>query len=72
MSNVIETTDAQRTAPLTHVNGNNGNGTDYNVDILMESKGVIENWGWAVEVKIPFKSLRYTVYALEKNTLKKC
>lgn len=37
-----------------------GQGTDFNVDILMESKGVIEDWGWSVEVKIPFKSLRYT------------
>ena len=26
----------------------------------MESKGVIEDWGWSVEVKVPFKSLRYT------------
>jgi len=37
-----------------------GQGADFNVDILMESKGVIEDWGWSVEVKIPFKSLRYT------------
>ncbi len=37
-----------------------GQGTDFNVDILMESKGVIEDWGWSVEMKIPFKSLRYT------------
>jgi len=37
-----------------------GQGGDYTVDILMESKGLIEDWGWAVEVKIPFKSLRYT------------
>lgn len=36
-----------------------GRGTDYSVDIVMESKGVIEEWGWSVEVKIPFKSLRY-------------
>ncbi|MEZ5344819.1 MAG: DUF5916 domain-containing protein [Pyrinomonadaceae bacterium] len=27
----------------------------------MESKGVIEDWGWSVEAKIPFKSLRYKV-----------
>ncbi len=26
----------------------------------MESKGAIHDWGWAVEVKIPFKSLRYS------------
>ena len=37
-----------------------GNGPDFTVDIVMESKGVIEDWGWSVEVKIPFKSLRYT------------
>ena len=36
-----------------------GRGTDYSVDIVMESKGVIQDWGWSVEVKIPFKSLRY-------------
>ena len=37
-----------------------GQGADYTVDVVMESKGVIEDWGWSVEVKIPFKSLRYT------------
>lgn len=37
-----------------------GQGTDFSVDIVMESKGSIEEWGWSVEVKIPFKSLRYT------------
>lgn len=37
-----------------------GQGADFSVDIVMESKGVIESWGWSVEVKIPFKSLRYT------------
>lgn len=37
-----------------------GQGQDFNLDILMESKGVIEDWGWSVEVKIPFKSLRYS------------
>jgi hypothetical protein len=37
-----------------------GRGADFTVDIVMESKGVIEDWGWSVEVKIPFKSLRYT------------
>jgi len=36
-----------------------GRGSDFSVDIVMESKGVIEDWGWSVEVKIPFKSLRY-------------
>lgn len=37
-----------------------GQGNDFSVDIVMESKGVIEDWGWSVEVKIPFKSLRYS------------
>jgi hypothetical protein len=37
-----------------------GQGADFSVDIVMDSKGVIEEWGWAVEVAIPFKSLRYT------------
>lgn len=36
-----------------------GQGGDFSVDIVMESKGVIEDWGWSVEVKIPFKSIRY-------------
>src|SRR5690606_5691297 len=36
-----------------------GRGADFSVDIVMESKGIIEDWGWSVEVKIPFKSLRY-------------
>jgi len=35
------------------------NGPDFSVDIVMESKGMIHDWGWSVEVKIPFKSLRY-------------
>jgi hypothetical protein len=35
-------------------------GPDFSVDIVMESKGVIEDWGWSVEAKIPFKSLRYS------------
>ena len=32
---------------------------DFSVDIVMESKGVITEWGYSVEAKIPFKSLRY-------------
>ena len=28
-----------------------GRGADFSVDIVMESKGVIEDWGWSVEVK---------------------
>lgn len=37
-----------------------GQGADFSVDIVMESKGTIQDWGWTVEVKIPFKSIRYT------------
>jgi len=37
-----------------------GSGADFSVDIEMTSKGVIEDWGWSVEVQIPFKSLRYS------------
>jgi hypothetical protein len=36
-----------------------GQGTDFSVDIVMESKGMITSDGYAVEVAIPFKSLRY-------------
>jgi hypothetical protein len=36
-----------------------GQGTDYSVDIVMESKGTLTNDGWTLEVAIPFKSLRY-------------
>jgi len=36
-----------------------GGGTDYSVDIVMESKGEITTDGWTLEVAIPFKSLRY-------------
>lgn len=36
-----------------------GQGEDFNPDIVMESKGLITNDGWTVEVAIPFKSLRY-------------
>jgi len=36
-----------------------GSGEDFSVDIVMESKGVITNDGYTVEVAIPFKSLRY-------------
>ncbi|MFN2480184.1 MAG: DUF5916 domain-containing protein, partial [Pyrinomonadaceae bacterium] len=37
-----------------------GQGTDFSVDIVMESKGMITSDGYTVEVAIPFKSLRYT------------
>lgn len=33
--------------------------SDFSVDIVMESKGRIVDNGWSVEVRIPFKSLRY-------------
>jgi hypothetical protein len=36
-----------------------GSGTDFSVDIVMESKGMITTDGWTLEVAIPFKSLRY-------------
>lgn len=36
-----------------------GSGTDFSVDIVMESKGVLTPDGWTLEVAIPFKSLRY-------------
>jgi len=36
-----------------------GRGADFSIDIVMESRGMIHDWGWTVEVKIPFKSLRY-------------
>ena len=36
-----------------------GNGEDYSVDVVMESKGVVTDDGFTVEVAIPFKSLRY-------------
>jgi hypothetical protein len=32
---------------------------DFNVDIVMESKGVVTDDGYTIEVAIPFKSLRY-------------
>src|SRR5256885_3200285 len=36
-----------------------GQGTDFSVDIVMESKGMLTSDGWTIEVAIPFKSLRY-------------
>ncbi|HEX8557143.1 MAG TPA: DUF5916 domain-containing protein [Pyrinomonadaceae bacterium] len=36
-----------------------GQGLDLSVDIVMESKGALNPEGYAVEVAIPFKSLRY-------------
>ncbi len=34
-------------------------GPDFSVDVVMESKGVILADGYSVEVKLPFKSIRY-------------
>lgn len=36
-----------------------GRGEDFSIDLLMESKGIIHETGWNVEVSIPFKSLRF-------------
>jgi hypothetical protein len=36
-----------------------GEGADFSVDIVMESKGTLTSDGWTLEVAIPFKSLRY-------------
>src|SRR5438874_5743980 len=36
-----------------------GSGQDFSVDIVMESKGMLTEDGWTLEVAIPFKSLRY-------------
>ncbi len=34
-------------------------GPDFSIDVVMESKGVILSDGYSVEVKLPFKSIRY-------------
>jgi hypothetical protein len=36
-----------------------GRGEDFSVDLLMDSKGIIDDKGYVVEIAIPFKSLRY-------------
>ncbi|HKP73175.1 MAG TPA: DUF5916 domain-containing protein, partial [Pyrinomonadaceae bacterium] len=36
-----------------------GSGEDFSFDLVMESKGMLMEDGWTVEVAIPFKSLRY-------------
>jgi hypothetical protein len=36
-----------------------GQGEDFSVDLLLESKGIIGPEGYTVEIAIPFKSLRY-------------
>ena len=65
----LDTFDAERKAYLLQFNpyGIQGDGiktagdfrTDLSVDIVMESKGMLLPNGWSVEIKIPFKSLRY-------------
>jgi hypothetical protein len=36
-----------------------GSGEDFSFDVVMESKGIVTESGYTVEVAIPFKSLRY-------------
>ena len=36
-----------------------GQGEDFSLDLVMESKGVVTEDGYTIEVAIPFKSLRY-------------
>ena len=36
-----------------------GRGEDFSVDILMDSKGIVHETGFNVEIAIPFKSLRF-------------
>ena len=36
-----------------------GRGEDFSVDLLLESKGIITDQGYFVEIAIPFKSLRF-------------
>jgi len=36
-----------------------GRGEDYSVDLVMDSKGVLTEDGFTIEIAIPFKSLRY-------------
>jgi len=36
-----------------------GRGEDFSVDVVMESKGQVDQEGYVVEIAIPFKSLRY-------------
>jgi len=40
-----------------------GVGEDFSVDVVMDSKGVVTNDGYTVEVAVPFKSLRYNAGA---------
>lgn len=36
-----------------------GRGEDFSIDLLMESKGIVHQTGFDVEIAIPFKSLRF-------------
>jgi hypothetical protein len=36
-----------------------GSGEDMSIDVLMESKGIVNELGFIVEIAIPFKSIRY-------------
>ncbi|HEY0406266.1 MAG TPA: DUF5916 domain-containing protein, partial [Pyrinomonadaceae bacterium] len=36
-----------------------GRGEDFSVDLLLDSKGLVNEHGYIVEISIPFKSLRY-------------
>ncbi len=36
-----------------------GQGEDFSLDLVMESKGMVTNDGYTIEVALPFKSLRY-------------
>jgi len=39
--------------------GENRGMVDHSPDFVYESRGRITDWGWEVEIRIPFKSLRY-------------
>ncbi len=67
---ILDTFNDQRRAYFIQVNpfgiqgdgiltDNQQSGPDMSVDWVMESKGVILENGWSVEIKVPFKSLRY-------------
>lgn len=43
----------------------NGGGTDLSSDFIWDSKGHLTPWGYQVEIRIPFKSLRYPALARE-------
>jgi hypothetical protein len=65
----LDTFNSQRRAYILQFNplGIQGDGikvvgdrrSDFSVDIVMESKGIVLPNGYSIEVKVPFKSLRY-------------